>query len=257
MPISEKLLNIEPRELSFRFELMVKASCTIRLSSNSSRHVAFKVMTTSPQKYFVKPNLGILSPGSTCDVEVIMRAPEEIPPNMECRDKFLIKSVVAGPDDTVVRVKKLFNDRAHAVGDYKLRVVYVLPQHQQSPNFDRTGRGSSLNGSILQERSLSGTQLEDINNERVVDNLYVKGIAIIFVGLIFLYLIMRILPVIWSWSLVVTFFVMKMAKRLVSDSVEDWVVKTLVYISLHFFTVVFRRKGTTRSGHQSGVPVVR
>lgn len=53
----------------------------------------------------------------------------------------------------------------------------------------------------------------------------------------------------------VSFFLIKMAKRLVSDSVEDWVVKTLVYICVHFFTVVFRRKGS-RSGHETGVPVV-
>lgn len=52
-----------------------------------------------------------------------------------------------------------FNDRAHAVGDYKLRVVYVLPSHQQSPNFGGLERGSSLNGSVMQERSLSGSQV--------------------------------------------------------------------------------------------------
>ncbi|KAL1549008.1 vesicle-associated protein 1-2-like isoform X1 [Salvia divinorum] len=237
----EKLLVIEPQELSFRFELMKNASCTIQLCSNSSRHVAFKVMTTSPEKYFVRPNNGILSPGSTCDVEVIMRAPEEVPPNMECKDKFLIKSVLASPDDTVARTRKLFNDRAHAVGDYKLRVVYVLPQQQQSPNLDI-------------ERSSSSTQLEG-KNEWLADNLYMKAVAVLFSSLIILYLIMRILPVIWSWMFVVTFFVIKMAKRLVSDSVEDWVVKTLVYICVHFFTVVFQRKGS-RSGRETEVPVV-
>ncbi|XP_047951988.1 vesicle-associated protein 2-1-like isoform X1 [Salvia hispanica] len=244
MSISEKLLLIEPQELTFCFELMKNASCGIRLCSNSSRHVAFKVMTTSPEKYFVKPNNGILSPGTTCHVEVIMRAPEEVPPNMECKDKFLIKSVLASPDDTVARTQKLFNNRAHAVGDYKLRVVYVLPQQQQ-----RSGGGSSINGQILKKRSSNSTKLGWLG-----DNLYMKAISVLFLSLIFLYLIMRILPVIWSWMFVVTFFVIKMAKRLVSDSVEDWVVKTLVYICLHFFTVVFQRK-RSRSGLETQVPV--
>ncbi|KAG6427743.1 hypothetical protein SASPL_111990 [Salvia splendens] len=252
MSISEKLLVIEPQELTFRFELMKNASCTIRLRSNSSRHVAFKVMTTSPEKYFVKPNNGILSPGSTCHVEVTMRAPEEVPPNMECKDKFLIKSVLASPDDTVAKTRKLFNDRAHAVGDYKLRVVYVLPQQQQSPNLDRSGGGSS----ILKGRSSNSTQLGG-KNEWLGDNLYMKAVAVLFLSLIFLYLVMRILPVIWSWMFVATFFVIKMAKRLVSDSVEDWVVKTLVYICLHFFTVVFQQRKRSRSGRETGVPVVR
>ncbi|XP_042055823.1 uncharacterized protein LOC121800311 isoform X2 [Salvia splendens] len=230
MSISEKLLVIEPQELTFRFELMKNASCTIRLRSNSSRHVAFKVMTTSPEKYFVKPNNGILSPGSTCHVEVTMRAPEEVPPNMECKDKFLIKSVLASPDDTVAKTRKL----------------------QQSPNLDRSGGGSS----ILKGRSSNSTQLGG-KNEWLGDNLYMKAVAVLFLSLIFLYLVMRILPVIWSWMFVATFFVIKMAKRLVSDSVEDWVVKTLVYICLHFFTVVFQQRKRSRSGRETGVPVVR
>ncbi|XP_047951989.1 vesicle-associated protein 2-1-like isoform X2 [Salvia hispanica] len=222
MSISEKLLLIEPQELTFCFELMKNASCGIRLCSNSSRHVAFKFECFA----------------------VIMRAPEEVPPNMECKDKFLIKSVLASPDDTVARTQKLFNNRAHAVGDYKLRVVYVLPQQQQ-----RSGGGSSINGQILKKRSSNSTKLGWLG-----DNLYMKAISVLFLSLIFLYLIMRILPVIWSWMFVVTFFVIKMAKRLVSDSVEDWVVKTLVYICLHFFTVVFQRK-RSRSGLETQVPV--
>lgn len=59
-----------------------------------------------------------------------------------------------------------------------------------------------------------------------------------------------------SWSLVVSVLVLKMAKRLVSDSVEDWIVKTLVYISVHSFTVLFRRK-SRHSGHESRDSVAR
>ncbi|KAH6818074.1 hypothetical protein C2S51_001677 [Perilla frutescens var. frutescens] len=239
--------------LSAVIELMKEASCTIRLSSNSPRNVAFKVMTTSPEKYSVQPNIGIISPGSTCDVEVKMHAQKEAPPNMQCKDKFLIKSVVASPGDTVEKSQKMFNDRSHAVGDYKLRVVYVLPSRQQSSKFYRLGQGSSLNGSILQERSLSGTQFQG-RNGKLVDNLFVKGIIILSISLIVLYLIVKILPVIWSWIFVATILVTKMAKRLVSDSVEDWVGKTLFYVIIHLFSVLFQRKN--RSDQESRVAVV-
>lgn len=139
MASSQKLLNIEPQELPFRcqyyyfvvnclfwwiwfvgrsncwfipatyvvflcilvwlVELMKQLSCTIRLSNNSTRHVAFKVviqfeflvlissfsyysysylpflfqvMTTSPEKYVIRPNAGILPPGSSGDIEGVV-----------------------------------------------------------------------------------------------------------------------------------------------------------------------------------------
>lgn len=252
MASSQKLLNIEPQELAFRLELMKQLSCTIRLSNNSTRHVAFKVMTTSPENYSVKPNAGILPPGSARDIEVSMHALEEIPPNMECNDKFLIKSVVASPDDTVERSRKLFNERGQAIEQCKLKVLYVLPSHQQSSILDGSGQGSSLNRSILQERSLIGSQVQGTNG-RLVDNLFVKGIIILFLSLIFSYLvIMKILPMIWSWSIVVSILVIKMGKRLVSDSIEDWIVKTLLCACLHFFSSIFRRNDS-RSEHEPRV----
>ncbi|RRT54023.1 hypothetical protein B296_00031678 [Ensete ventricosum] len=53
------------------------------------------VKTTNPKKYCVRPNTGVVLPRSTCDVAVTMQAQKEAPPDMQCKDKFLLQSVIA------------------------------------------------------------------------------------------------------------------------------------------------------------------
>ncbi|WCJ22901.1 vesicle associated protein [Euphorbia peplus] len=128
------LLNIQPAELKFPFELRKQSSCSIRLTNKSDKCVAFKVKTTNPKKYCVRPNLGTIMPGSSCNVTVTMQAPRETPSDMQCKDKFLIQSIVA-PDgassndittDTFVKVD------GKVVEEFKLRVVYI-PANPPSP----------------------------------------------------------------------------------------------------------------------------
>ncbi|XP_059439310.1 vesicle-associated protein 1-2-like isoform X2 [Corylus avellana] len=97
--MSTQLLEIQPKELKFIFELKKHSSCSIRLANNTHNYVAFKVKTTSPKKYCVRPNVGIISPKSASDFTVTMQAQRTAPPDMECKDKFLIQSTIV-PDGT-------------------------------------------------------------------------------------------------------------------------------------------------------------
>ncbi|KAB5526926.1 hypothetical protein DKX38_020773 [Salix brachista] len=62
------LLNIHPTELKFPFELKKQSSCSMQLTNKSDKYVVFKVKTTNPKKYCVRPNTGVVMPGSTCRV---------------------------------------------------------------------------------------------------------------------------------------------------------------------------------------------
>ncbi|MED6132319.1 hypothetical protein PIB30_017947 [Stylosanthes scabra] len=86
-------LSIEPLELKFPFELKKNISCSLQLSNKTDSYVSFKVKTTNPNKYRVRPNPGIVLPRSTCDVIVTMLAQKESPPDMQCRDQFLFQIV--------------------------------------------------------------------------------------------------------------------------------------------------------------------
>ncbi|KAJ0478644.1 putative major sperm protein (MSP) [Helianthus annuus] len=63
-----ELLTIEPQELQFPFELKKQISCSMQLKNNTNDYVAFKVKTTNPKKYCVRPNTGVVLPHSVCDV---------------------------------------------------------------------------------------------------------------------------------------------------------------------------------------------
>ncbi|XP_020693578.1 vesicle-associated protein 1-3 isoform X2 [Dendrobium catenatum] len=140
----ETFLGIQPAELKFSFQCNKQSSCTMHLANRTDQYVAFKVKTTNPKKYSVRPNTGIVLPGSTCDVLVTMQAQKEAPPDMQCKDKFLVLSVIAASGATMKDItSEMFNKEPNKVVDeLKLRVVYV-PGSPPSPVPEETEEGSS------------------------------------------------------------------------------------------------------------------
>ncbi|KAI3804363.1 hypothetical protein L1987_25846 [Smallanthus sonchifolius] len=73
---------------------------SLQLTNNTDKHVGFKVKTTNPKKYCVRPNTGVVLPRSTCEIIVTMQAQKEAPHDMKCKDKFLLQSVIASSEAT-------------------------------------------------------------------------------------------------------------------------------------------------------------
>ncbi|KAL5208700.1 hypothetical protein ABZP36_033135 [Zizania latifolia] len=86
------LVSVYPEDLTFVFELDKPCYCNLKVVNNSEHHVAFKVKTTSPRKYFVRPNANIVQPWDSCSITITLQAQKEYPPDMQCKDKFLIQS---------------------------------------------------------------------------------------------------------------------------------------------------------------------
>ncbi|GAB2224539.1 hypothetical protein Drorol1_Dr00005301 [Drosera rotundifolia] len=155
-----ELLDIEPTELKFPFELRKQISCSLQLSNKTDNHVAFKVKTTNPKKYCVRPNTGVVLPRATCDVIVTMQAQKEAPPDMQCKDKFLLQSVIASPGATAKDITaEMFNKEAgHVVEECKLRVIYVSPPQPPSPVPEGSEEGGSPRGSVSENGALNGME---------------------------------------------------------------------------------------------------
>lgn len=138
------LLRIQPSELKFPFELKKQSSCAMQLTNKTDQYVAFKVKTTNPRKYSVRPNNGVISPRSTCDVTVTMQAQKEVPPDMQCKDKFLLQAVVAKDGATAKDLSpEMFNkESGKVVEEVKLRVVYI-PANPPSPVPEESEEGLS------------------------------------------------------------------------------------------------------------------
>ncbi|OAY70806.1 Vesicle-associated protein 1-1 [Ananas comosus] len=160
----KELLGIEPLELRFPFELKKQISCSLQLSNKTDEYVAFKVKTTSPKKYCVRPNSGIIPPRSTCDVIVIMQAQKEAPPDMQCKDKFLVQSVIVNDGATAkeVTAEMFAKESGNLVNEVKLRVLYVPPPQPPSPVPEESEEGSSPRPSVSDNGNWSAAELSSV-----------------------------------------------------------------------------------------------
>ncbi|KAM0574669.1 hypothetical protein ACHAQF_002258 [Verticillium nonalfalfae] len=86
-------VEIEPFELSFQQPFTVEISRTLRIKNPNQTPIAFKVKTTAPKQYCVRPNSGRVEPGQDVEVTVLLQAMKQEPaPGTKCRDKFLVQS---------------------------------------------------------------------------------------------------------------------------------------------------------------------
>ncbi|XP_073304036.1 uncharacterized protein [Primulina huaijiensis] len=120
-----QLVEILPREIKFVFEVKKQSSSTVHLTNVTEQYVAFKVKTTSPKKYCVRPNVGIIKPKSTCDFVVTMQAQKTAPLELQCKDKFLIQSTVVpfGTSEEGITSDMFAKDSEHYIEETKIRVV--------------------------------------------------------------------------------------------------------------------------------------
>ncbi|KAI6707348.1 hypothetical protein NL676_010310 [Syzygium grande] len=171
-----ELLDIEPLELKFPFELKKQISCSLQLSNKTDSYVAFKVKTTNPKKYCVRPNTGIVLPRSTCDVIVTMQAQKEAPADMQCKDKFLLQSVKVNDGTTAKDITaEMFNkESGNVVEECKLRVVYVAPPQPPSPVPEGSEEGSSPRGSVSDNGNINGSEVASVT--RSYDELQDKSV---------------------------------------------------------------------------------
>ncbi|KAI4311653.1 hypothetical protein MLD38_036532 [Melastoma candidum] len=152
-----ELLSIDPIELKFAFELRKQICCSLQLSNKTDDYVAFKVKTTNPKKYCVRPNTGVVLPRSTCSVIVTMQAQKEAPPDMQCRDKFLLQSVRVDGGVTAkdVTAEMFSKEAGRVIEECKLRVLYVSPPQPPSPVPEESEEGSSPRGSVSDNGNLN------------------------------------------------------------------------------------------------------
>ncbi|CAI9779783.1 unnamed protein product [Fraxinus pennsylvanica] len=152
--MSTRLVEIQPRELKFTVEAMKQSSCVVDLTNVTDQHVAFKVKTTSPKKYCVRPNVGIIMPESTCPFTVTMQSQKSAPANLQCKDKFLIQCTVVPFDTTEAEIPPMFaKDSKNYIEETKLRVVLTSPP--QSPVL------LPVNGVLKPEPSYQTSMLKD------------------------------------------------------------------------------------------------
>jgi len=125
-------VEIEPAELGFRRPFTQEVSEILKIKNNNSTPVAFKVKTTAPKQYCVRPNSGRIEPGKSVEVTVLLQAMKQEPPmDAKCRDKFLVQSVAVTADKEFSNIAAIWqhvdNAEKSTVQEKKIRVVFLPP----------------------------------------------------------------------------------------------------------------------------------
>ncbi|CAA0839855.1 Vesicle-associated protein 2-2 [Striga hermonthica] len=111
-----------------------------------------QVKTTNPKKYCVRPNVGILKPKSTFDFTVTMQAQKSAPPEMQCKDKFLIQSTAVPLEHCTWHVRK---ESEKYIEEVKLRVsLSIAPDYPEKP---------LANVVLNQESSFKSSRPKEVN----------------------------------------------------------------------------------------------
>ncbi|GAD95540.1 MSP domain protein [Paecilomyces variotii No. 5] len=120
-------VEIDPAELGFKRPFNREVSQTLHLRNPNPEPVAFKVKTTAPKHYCVRPNSGRIEPGKNVEVQVLLQAMKEEPPlDAKCKDKFLVQSVAVSGDLEFANVTSIFEKSAKSsIQERKIRVNFL------------------------------------------------------------------------------------------------------------------------------------
>lgn len=120
------------------------------VANPNNQPVAFKVKTTAPKQYCVRPNSGRIEPGEKVEVQVLLQPMKEEPPSSaKCRDKFLVQSTIITPDFETASLQEIWpiieKENKTAIHEQKIRCAY-LPATTAPLAEEDEGNTSTLNG---------------------------------------------------------------------------------------------------------------
>jgi len=128
----EQILQIEPPyELKFKGPFTVPTTSMLKLTNPSDKRVCFKIKTTAPKRYCVRPNSGLLEPFQSLTIAVVFQ-PCELEPAAN-KHKFMVQSIFAADGD--INMDQLWKDPdTSKVMDTKLRCSFELPDDANDQN---------------------------------------------------------------------------------------------------------------------------
>uniref|UniRef100_A0A9J7YZP4 Vesicle-associated membrane protein-associated protein A n=1 Tax=Cyprinus carpio carpio TaxID=630221 RepID=A0A9J7YZP4_CYPCA len=130
--LEQVLILDPPSDLRFRGPFTDVVTANLKLRNPSDRRVCFKVKTTAPRRYCVRPNSGVIDPGATVTVSVMLQ-PFDYDPNEKSKHKFMVQSILvpAGASD----LEALWKDaKPDDLMDSKLRCVFEMPSDLEKVN---------------------------------------------------------------------------------------------------------------------------
>ncbi|KAJ2617529.1 phosphatidylinositol-binding protein scs2 [Coemansia sp. RSA 1365] len=148
-------LVYEPGDaLPFHGPFQRLTNTTLLLKNKNNGPVAFKVKTTAPKKYCVRPNAGRIESGDSVEIQITLQPiKEEITGDIKCRDKFLVQSIQISPEMESMPMTELWamveREAKSAISEKRLRVRYVLPKPAEEPTVTEVSHSTDEKSSAV------------------------------------------------------------------------------------------------------------
>lgn len=186
----EQVLEIEPQsELKFVGPFNQPVTSYMKLTNPSDKKIMFKIKTTAPKKYCVRPNSGILESKKAVEIAICLQ-PFLYDPAEKNKHKFMVQTVFApetGDSNLETLWKEISPDQ---LMDSKLKCVFEMPPEEQqlietqrppsAPELNEAPKGlqpSHVTGEVTQELQKAAKevqQLREVESELRQENLRLK-----------------------------------------------------------------------------------
>lgn len=161
----EQVLQIEPQnELKFVGPFNQPVSSYMKLTNPTDKKVMFKIKTTAPKKYCVRPNSGVLPPGASTEIAICLQ-PFLYDPAEKNKHKFMVQTVFA-PDNAETNFDTFWKEISpEQLMDSKLKCVFEVPPEEQHKG---TVAGEAQRATVHSDANEASTVL--LQDEHVGDS---------------------------------------------------------------------------------------
>ncbi|KAI8342403.1 PapD-like protein [Chlamydoabsidia padenii] len=131
-----------PSQLVFKRPLTQPIEEFLIVKNVGTEPIAFKVKTTAPKQYCVRPNSGIIQPSSQVEVQVIFQPFKDEPASdFKCKDKFLVQTAVVKPDWIDWNMMELWSfiettEHRQSLSQRKVKCVFLPPDPSNQDTAD-------------------------------------------------------------------------------------------------------------------------
>lgn len=164
-------LMLDPsNELRFKgpFDDYVTVSLTIR--NPTEKRIAFKIKTTAPKRYCVKPNSGVLDPGQSMKVNVLLQ-PFNYDPNEKNKHKFMVQYLYLNDQEIQLSVNEILNMwkdvDVKRLLDLKLKCIFDFSENEQPKNGTNSQSNDTTTSNSLNDNSSSAKPVRGSSQYRV------------------------------------------------------------------------------------------
>ncbi|KAM7348427.1 VAMP-associated protein 33kDa [Cochliomyia hominivorax] len=129
-----RLIIHPPDELRFVGPFTSAVTTTLKLANPSEDTILFKIKTTAPKRYCVRPNFGSVAPNECVSIEICLQ-PFNFDPFEKNKHKFMVQSIVCPsddiPQDDLFKYVDIWKELPpENFMDAKLKCVFVMPEGQ-------------------------------------------------------------------------------------------------------------------------------